>query len=85
VLSPSKSSVVYRDASEHVHRFSLPDRPLQRVHTIRLGKKRIYKHCHGGHGLNAVHFIDNNRMRIVTLTADGDEEHVEYAKWVESP
>jgi hypothetical protein len=85
VLSPSKRSIVCRDASGHVHRFSLPDGPLERVHTIQLGKKRIYSDAHGGLNLPAVQFIHNNRIRIVTLTADGDEADVEEAKWVDGP
>jgi len=85
VLSPSKRSIACRDASGHVHKFSLPDGPLERMHTIDLGKERIYSDAHGGVNLPAVQFIANNRIRIVTLTSEGDEEDVEEAKWVESP
>jgi hypothetical protein len=85
VLSPSKRSIACRDTSGHVHRFSLPDGPLKPVHTIDLGKKRIYSDAHSGVNLPAIRFIANNRIRIVTLTHDGDEEDVEEAKWVESP
>ena len=88
-LSPSKRSIACRDTSGNVHRFSLPDGPLRPVHTLNLGKKRVYTDAHGGHGLSAVQFIDDTRMRIVTVTQglhdDGDGEHVEEAKWVEAP
>ncbi|MEE2779903.1 MAG: hypothetical protein VYE15_05245 [Myxococcota bacterium] len=84
-LSPSERSIACRDVSGNVHRFSLPDGPLQPVHTLNLGKKRVYFDAHGGHGLSAVQFIDQTRMRIVTVTDDGDEDHVEEARWVEAP
>jgi hypothetical protein len=88
-LSPSKRSIACRDTSGNVHRFSMPDGPLRPVHTLNLGKKRVYRDAHGGHGLSAVQFIDDTRMRIVTVTQglqdDGNEEHVEEAKWVEAP
>ncbi|MBM64960.1 MAG: hypothetical protein CMH55_01845 [Myxococcales bacterium] len=85
VLSPSKRSIGCRDASGNVHRFPLPDGPLTLVHTIDLGKKRIYSDAHSGVTLPAVRFIADNRIRIVTLTQGGDEEDIEEANWVESP
>jgi len=84
-LSPSKRSIACRDASGNVHRFALPEGPLRLVHTLNLGKKRVYRDAHGGHGLRAVQFIDDNRIRIATLMQGGDEEDIEEAKWVESP
>jgi len=85
VLSPSKRSIACRDASGDVHRFSLPDGPLEPVHSIDLGKNKIYSDAHSGVNLPAVQFIAKKRIRIVTLTHKGDEEDVEEAQWVESP
>lgn len=82
LLSPSKRWIVCRDASGHVHRLSIKGGPLKRVHSINLGKERIYNDAHTGVSLHAVQFIANDRMRIVTLTGDG-EERVEEAKWVD--
>jgi hypothetical protein len=81
-LSPSKRWIVCRDASGHVHRYSIHDGSMERVHTINLGKERIYSDPHIGVNLPAVQFIDKNRIRIVTLTADGKEDFEE-AKWVD--
>lgn len=83
-LSPSERWVVCRDASGHVHRMPVNGGPLERVHTIDLGKDVIYSDPHIGVNLPPVQFIKKNRMRIVTLTA-GDEEDVEEAKWVDGP
>ena len=50
----------------------------------RPGWKRIYRDTHDGVNLPTVQSIENNRMRIVTLTDDGEED-VEEARGLESP
>jgi hypothetical protein len=81
-LSPSKRWIVCRDAVGDVHRFSTPQGPLERVHTVDLGEERIYSDGHGSLGVSAVQFIRKNRMRVVTLTSDGEED-MEVVQWKE--
>ena len=47
-------------------------------------KDVIYFDAHGGVNLPPVEFIDKDRMRIVTLTANYKED-IEEAKWVDGP
>jgi hypothetical protein len=84
VLSPSERWVVCRDASGHVYRLPVQGEGFERIHTIDLGKDVIYSDAHMGVNLPPVQFINENRMRIVTLT-HGETEDVEEAKWVDGP
>jgi len=84
VLSPSERWLVCRDAAGHVHRMPIDGGPLERVHTIDLGKGVIYSDPHIGVSLHPVKFIKTDRMRIFTLTSD-DREDIEEVKWVEGP
>jgi len=81
-LSPSGRWVVCRDADGHVHRLPVQGGDLERVHTIDLGKDRIYSDAHMGVNLAPVTFIKKNRIRITTLTAD-DKEDIEEFTWIE--
>ena len=56
-LSPSKRWIVCRDAVGDVHRFPVPQGPLERVHTVDLGEERIYTDGHGSLGVSAVQFL----------------------------
>ena len=50
------------------------------MHTVDLGEERIYTDGHGSLGVSAVRFMGDNRMRVVTLTSDGEED-IEVVPW----